>query len=753
MLLAALGVFLAPLLGRQVPYYRDLLRTYYPVRQYLAERLSSGELPQWYPYENLGEPYLGQVVTGTFHVLSALYLVLPLQPALKIELALSYAAALLGAFLLARSLGVSRTGALVCGFAFGFCGYSLSMSNNLPYLRGIATLPWVPWALGRALQEERARWRWVAVTALVWASVVLGGDLQGALLAGLFALLMAWIRQGIRGLVPAAVAAGLALMISCAELLPAYFVRGESIRSATARSVIGFDWALFPGRIPEMVMAGFIPDSVRSAVIHFLFKGGTATWAVSIFSGSVVLAAAVVAAVRARAARPWIILAAVGVWLAVGSWGGLHTAARAVLPLLNSFRFPEKYLMVTALALALGAGMGADALWLSGRRSPAPWVFGAAVTLAATTAALRFSPVVDLIARARVPADGVGAIAAALRTAWVGAAAEAAAMLVGLGLLCVLGEHKARVRLLLPALVFVQLWRGNGDQIPTVDGALLAREPLFCSVAHGVGAGLGHGRLFPLARRFPPSSPSEGGERWVAAMRNLMEPDVGGLCRLETLGYNLPGLPVRVRELFGFKSLDASPYLAAFDVPLVVRDAVAHEGTVLAEIPSPAYQLVHVPSRSRVYLAAPRWVGTAKEALAAVRAQPEQAAVHPILEGAVGDSARRASLQEPGEAQVINYRPEHVVVRVKAREPAALVLNDQFYPGWTARVDGKAATIYPANYLARAVLVEAGEHTVEFEYQTRGLVAGALLSLSGVVVSVGLLLWGRRRDRTGAVLP
>ncbi len=52
---------------------RDAFRYFLPLKQYLIERLSAGELPQWFPYEALGRPFIGATVTGVFHPFTALY--------------------------------------------------------------------------------------------------------------------------------------------------------------------------------------------------------------------------------------------------------------------------------------------------------------------------------------------------------------------------------------------------------------------------------------------------------------------------------------------------------------------------------------------------------------------------------------------------------------------------------------------------------------------------------------------------------
>ena len=70
---------------------RDSYMFYPPLKQYLVERLSAGELPHWFPYESLGRPFIGAAHTGVFHPFTALYFLLPVHDAYRdrIDAALS----------------------------------------------------------------------------------------------------------------------------------------------------------------------------------------------------------------------------------------------------------------------------------------------------------------------------------------------------------------------------------------------------------------------------------------------------------------------------------------------------------------------------------------------------------------------------------------------------------------------------------------------------------------------------------------
>src|SRR3989454_2591606 len=114
--------------------HRDALRFYLPIKQHLIERLSAGELPQWFPYDALGRPFIGVTVTGVFHPFTALYFFLPVPDAYRASTLLCCLAAGLGAFALGRTLEFSRWAALVAGIAFTLSGYIVSLTDNLLYL-------------------------------------------------------------------------------------------------------------------------------------------------------------------------------------------------------------------------------------------------------------------------------------------------------------------------------------------------------------------------------------------------------------------------------------------------------------------------------------------------------------------------------------------------------------------------------------------------------------------------------------------
>jgi uncharacterized membrane protein YfhO len=74
-----------------------------------------------------------------------------------------------------------------------------------------------------------------------------------------------------------------------------------------------------------------------------------------------------------------------------------------------------------------------------------------------------------------------------------------------------------------------------------------------------------------------------------------------------------------------------------------------------------------------------------------------------------------------------------------------VILDDLFYPGWSATVDGHAATIEPSDGLLRAVKVPEGTHTIRFTYAPTSVKLGELLTAIGLLIAAATAISKWRR--------
>lgn len=97
-----------------------------------------------------------------------------------------------------------------------------------------------------------------------------------------------------------------------------------------------------------------------------------------------------------------------------------------------------------------------------------------------------------------------------------------------------------------------------------------------------------------------------------------------------------------------------------------------------------------------------------------------------------------------GIAHIEKYETDRVTISTQFQgNPGFLVLADQYFPGWTALVDGQRAPIYQTNGLLRGIVVPEGKHTVEFRYRPwKVYIAGMI----GIVALAAALLVGFRTN-------
>ena len=90
------------------------------------------------------------------------------------------------------------------------------------------------------------------------------------------------------------------------------------------------------------------------------------------------------------------------------------------------------------------------------------------------------------------------------------------------------------------------------------------------------------------------------------------------------------------------------------------------------------------------------------------------------------------------EVRVTERTNDRVAVRAKLSHPGLLVISEGYYPGWRAAVDGVATPLVRANVMMRGVVLDAGEHEVEFHFRSRSIEVGAALSIATLALVAAL---------------
>jgi hypothetical protein len=106
----------------------------------------------------------------------------------------------------------------------------------------------------------------------------------------------------------------------------------------------------------------------------------------------------------------------------------------------------------------------------------------------------------------------------------------------------------------------------------------------------------------------------------------------------------------------------------------------------------------------------------------------------------------------PIQAAVSYPAPHRIVVEMSAPAPAgsALLVSENWYPGWSALADGKPVTVGRADYAFLGIPLPAGSRRVELSFQDAAYVRGRLITLVSLAatiaaMAIGVMLERRRR--------
>lgn len=808
------GCFLAETATfRAVPVARDVQLYFLPHRHILWSALQEGRLPLWTPLVGTGQPVLADFQSGVFYPPHWLYAALPFLPAFNALVVLHLILGGTGAYLLARRLVGGRAPALVAAASFMLGGYFVSLTNLVNVLQ---TAAWVPLMVLVVLRHVR---RWRPATLLQALGVYLVAFLAGA--PQTF-VLGAGVALAVGGAVggtgagtsraswrrTAATLAALAVavpLLAAAQLLPTLEMLGRSVRAGGLPLAEAARFSLSPVRLIHLA----VPPSFGDPVYGFgrtLLLGADDPWLYSIYPGAATVALAAVGArdvLRRRLVALWVLLAALGVALALGRHLPLFPWLHGHVPLLATFRYPEKFFLLTGLSVPMLAAHGTAALrdgrgWgpagrvavllllAGGLAAKGLWVGRPEAVHGLLRSARPGSPALDHFPHAYVEWGGRLELALA-----------ALAAVAALALCRRAGWLRRRVFVsLVLAVVVLDLWVAHRGAAPTVDPSFYRTPPRL----------LARLPVDELRRR----------HRWRAAPfdRRAGEYRDFGLPTLASKWLWQHTLQPVTAVRWGIQSHGASNaihlrssslrrWLFA-ELPPAGRARLLRLGSVshlYAARPRPELDAARRPAPRplpgvvhaledplpRAYLAEGRAFGRAVAALnAALRPStdverevavlrpgadrtvpdPPSSPQRPGPKGRGGAEARDGADQggcpagrsaaagaadrgtDPGTATILRDRGEAVRVRVRPRRPSHLVLTDTWYPGWRARVDGRPRPVRRANGFFRAVRVCPGDREVVFRYRPASFRVGGAVSLASLaLLAAAGVAWGRRRRR------
>jgi hypothetical protein len=742
----------------KILYGYDVYQLFHPFADFMFDAFRRGELPLWNPNFFLGFPQYAEPQLSTFYPLTWPLAWLPETVAFPFQYAIHFAWAGIGGYVLIRRLGGGRAGALLAAFSFA---YMITMTSriNVGHLPHMMTFAWVPWCLAAA--------HWAAKKGTWAATVVAGIPLGMAFLIGyipflilivpLMVIFMVWLalltwKQGDkrgagRILLQLAGLGLMAALLASVQLLPSLeFTRYSN------RLTGQYEGVDYPIGIP-FLLTSLMPDLFgapfgTSDVAMWLDLPGFIYWEWAVYVGILPFILFLLTwSVGRKAWRFWVIFGLAGLLLAMGDQGVFYRFMFDFVPGTSWFRFISRPVYYFNLAVAILAGLMFDryfdmpadrhARLASGLKKVL--FVGAPLTILLLLLSLALQSFVDtgqqvLVQQELVQPElvqqesglptataAIGSISAQLLRLLLLGTASLALLIWGYG------RSKGWIAALALLIIVVDLWTAGQKFITFIDN-----EPDW---------GWQQANLY-----LPPNRDD------YRVLQHALSENTGYFYGFQSI-YGYDGFTLQTSEEMRDLAVTDSRI-----VRLLSGQYYIHGSWWEDHILTPGWEPLDGPQEVAIYQredALPRAfivhevIGAAneEESLALIKDQGIDFTRVAVVQVAPNTNCDL----DPGsgsadQVAITNYEGNQITIQADAATTGWLVLNDLYYPGWEATVDGQPAVVQPTNYALRGICLPAGQHEVLFSFRPEVLSWGALLTGAALIILLLALLtlWRKR---------
>jgi hypothetical protein len=741
----------------------DQYKAGYGFREFAAESLRNGDgFPLWNPYLWGGMPYVAAMHGDIFYPTFLLRMILPTDVGMTWGFIIHFFLCGFFAYLFFRAVGVGFWGALLGGIAYMMGGKvgSLVSPGHDGKLFVNALYPLVLWTLTRGIRDEK-RWAWGLLALLVGLTMLtphpqLAQYLLISALAWSIYLLVTGVKAGrfdrnaaFRKVGIAAAAVVLGFALSAIQYLP---VREYVSWSPRAQGFGAYEDATSFAWPPEDVFTVYLPE----------FTGGIeAYWGRNFiklhsdYIGVIVLMlfGAAFFGLRGDARRKlvwyWTGVIGVTVLWALGSATPFFRIPYYLVPGTKFFRAPDNFLFVGWLGLAMIAGIGLERV--AARAVKIKYFLGWAI-FALVVAALGITGGLTNVAETMARPERADLVSYGAEAVRMGALRSLLFVLLGVGLFVafLLGKLALRPLLIAVAVVtIVDLWS-------VLRGYWEFSEP--AAKTYASNAAIDYlKRLEQPARAF--ITAKDRGEPLDADLNGgLMQHKVAvpagyhgnHIARYDTLvgGERAE----RLLESANARRLTNTQYfLTDADLPTNLATKVAGPARDAAGRDVILYKLPDTASYAWV---TPIIVKAPDEQVAPTllddRFDLRSAALfNPNAQVTAVTVPDQLPAPLPLSVHVDSYAAGRVSMTLSAPSPkgSALVVSENYYPGWSATVDGKPTRVERADYTFMGIELPEGARKVQLLFRSATYERGKAITLVALALSLVLIGWGLVQER------
>ncbi len=739
-LTAATVVFFWEIISRQYFLWEDILYQYYPFNYFLFKNLRHFTLPVWNPYMFAGMPFLADIQTQVFYPLSWLLAFISNSSQsyvfwlVELKAIVHLLLGAIGFYLLMRELKLSYYSGIIAGITFAFSGF---MVTHIIHLTLVSTFAWFPLVLMffyRTLREQRLRD--ATATALCLGLANLAGHPQMTLHI-VYALILLFILHIIfnwhtaqrllfkKHLPLLILTIILGFAISAAAYIPSYRYSLHTVREMmTFAESAGTSlplWFLITIFVPKFF--GSIAGGTVETVPFWIDPAPYTYWETCLYVGVISIVLAFIGLISGNNNRRWQfgILALIALLLALGRFTPIYRIAFEILPGINRFRIPARFVNLFITAIAFLAGLGMETILHHDIKKDRR-IFAPILSCVAYALLILFALLSGILLKPFPALKDALVFTSSLNQTLI----MLAFIIIGTALIILTLRYPKRKHLLaslIIALAFFDLYQfGHRFSLGTVAPEQFYPPRPFIN------------RLIEEQKTEPFRINARTGSNMI------LQRNEGLLWELELLE--------------GYTPLKLIDYIT-FEIPVDRRnDLLNVKYRIQIDSLRGTIGLVPNPTLLPRFWLADSWIVV-----------PDRTEILKTLSDPEFDYRRVVILEkEPlieqkdladsiltEEVKLVKRTPERIELEVQNSRPALLVLSEIYYPEWRATVDGKPVEILRADYCLRALPLSPGIHRV-ITYHDRtwinlGILISALASLATILILTVPLSRGKLTHR------
>jgi len=745
-LLAALILVWPLLLGKTLfgGASSDMLGAGYAFRLFGAEEFRrTGSIPLWNPYLFGGMPFVAAMHGDIFYPTAWLRWIMPVDLAITWGMVLHFVLAGYATYLLARALGLSWTSSVVSGLAYQLSGIVASQvspgHDGKLFVSALAPLAFL--ALWHAIRDRREQWfGWFA--AIIGLSVLSPHYQMTYFLLialGIWTLFLAFAQgaagQPARPARSIGLAAGAVLLgvgIASMQILPFLEYVPFSPR-ATGGPNTGWDYVNLFAMPPEEIASAVLPEF--NGVLGQYWGRNPFKLHTEYLGAFTVMLAALAWEDRSRRRLLWLLTgtAILFMLLAFAGHTPFYRPWFELMPMMKKMRAMGMVFYLVALPVALMAGIGLDRVLR--QQTSGRWL-GVIGGIAAAIALLGVTGVLEVLAEGVATESRMAQVQANAGALRIGAMRLLLLAGVGYGMLRLIVAGRVRgalAAILICAITTADLWsidRRFFDFSPRA-GTLFREDEVIRAMKETPVPF----RVYDLAQVYPSST--------LMAFRVS---SVLGYHGNELRSYDELGQKDR-----GWEALRSPNLLELLAVRYIILPDTATipgwhlvKGPVVNGFGNPAvlFERDTTPAYARVVASV---VAVPDQQIAPTIADPRFPIdlVALVPEGA-GSGANRTAPPfppSPVSVAVTGWEPGWMKLHLSGAAPdtSLLIVAENWYPGWTATVDGAPGRVMRVNHSLLGVAVPPGSGEIELRFESPAYERGKLLSMVALLLVIGLI--------------